>query len=67
MVSFARADIFLAADFFPMSDEKGASQHESPSALEYMDIFHAATPSLDGMGPDAYGSLEIETSAKPSF
>ena len=35
-----------------------AWQHESPSALEYMDIFHAAAPDLDGMGPDAYGPLD---------
>ena len=35
-----------------------AWQHESPGAMEYMDIFHASAPSLDAMGPDAYGNLE---------
>lgn len=35
-----------------------AWQHESPSAYSYMDAFHAATPTLDAMGPDAYGNLE---------
>jgi hypothetical protein len=35
-----------------------AWQHESPAALENMDVFHAAAPSLDAMGPDAYGDLD---------
>jgi len=35
-----------------------AWQHESPSSYNYMDVFHAAVPSLDGMGPDAYGDLD---------
>lgn len=35
-----------------------AWQHESPSSYSYMDIFHAATPSLQLMGPDAYGDLD---------
>jgi hypothetical protein len=35
-----------------------AWQHESPSSYSYMDVFGAAVPSLDGMGPDAYGNLD---------
>ncbi len=35
-----------------------AWQHESPSSYNYLDVFHAAVPSLDAMGPDAYGDLD---------
>jgi hypothetical protein len=31
---------------------------ESPCYYNFMDVFHAAAPSLDGMGPDAYGHVE---------
>ncbi|MDR1145206.1 MAG: DUF5597 domain-containing protein [Verrucomicrobiales bacterium] len=31
---------------------------ESPSYYSFMDVLHAAAPSLDGMGPDAYGHHE---------
>jgi hypothetical protein len=30
---------------------------ESPSTYTYMDVFHAAAPVIDAMGPDAYGSF----------
>lgn len=41
----------------PIPYYMNAWQHESPSSYNYMDIFHAAAPNLDAMGPDAYGDL----------
>ena len=31
---------------------------ESPSTYNHMDVYHAAAPDIEAMGPDAYGDLE---------
>lgn len=54
----------------PIPIYMNAWQHESPSSYSYMDVFHAGAPSLDAMGPDAYGDMDkweedVGLSARP--